>query len=783
MKRKGNKGKSQASRFMVADDFVIISPMGFRKDWLYLFLLLVLGIFFWGKAFPAGQVYFLRDLSVEIVPKRYFFEHASGFRLWCPYIFFGTPFAANPQSEAFYPINFFFLLFGAARGTVFYLVFHQLLFLLTCYSALRRLGFEEELSLIGSLGFGLGGFMVSLTVLPVLLSTVAWFPLLVICLDLALERGWFKWGLVLGLVLSLQVYGGEMELAVMSWGLAVGAVVFGPKVRPWKSMLVRGVPAFIWGLVWAAVLSLPQIALTLEMLPISNRGQGLTFAQSLEWGISGSTFRSLLLPNYLLPLTAGNYWGMGFFSGFPYFLSLYLGITLLGLAVCAFAGPGRGKAWFWLVLAGFGLLMMAGNLLPVYGFFFSHIPGLKFFRIPIKFLFIVNGGVVMVALWGGKMLYGRQRSFGLGAISLLAAGTAVALLLAAFPLKISELGNSHSDITNYLMLRSVLRISSLFMIVLGLILLARTDRAKILGLLIALLVFADLFFAHRLLNPATDADFYQPNSRVRELQAAYAKSITPPRIFAMFPRREDMVMSRQMDPVSFYGRLRDSFRVNWSIYFGIVNVHAASSFCPQEVEKYRRLLEGLRDFAVDLVLSRSAVEYLHIPGRGFVELSGKFSQAMIFYQAEPVPDQDQVVRIWSDPNFPARSVLLLETEEPIAPARGLLMSEPARIVEYKNELVRVEVEAREAGWLLLLDSYYPGWRAEVDGSPAEIYRANGFFRAVRVPAGKHLVSFSYFPRLFRNALVICFAGFLLWGLLLAVSLLRPNRKIASPQSQ
>ena len=55
---------------------------------------------------------------------------------------------------------------------------------------------------------------------------------------------------------------------------------------------------------------------------------------------------------------------------------------------------------------------------------------------------------------------------------------------------------------------------------------------------------------------------------------------------------------------------------------------------------------------------------------------------------------------------------------------------------------------------MLLDSYYPGWRAYVDGKQAEILRANYAFRAVRVPAGKHRVEFVYRPRSFYAGLSV-----------------------------
>jgi uncharacterized membrane protein YfhO len=49
------------------------------------------------------------------------------------------------------------------------------------------------------------------------------------------------------------------------------------------------------------------------------------------------------------------------------------------------------------------------------------------------------------------------------------------------------------------------------------------------------------------------------------------------------------------------------------------------------------------------------------------------------------------------------------------------------------------------GLLVLHDSYYPGWIAEIDGKAAPILRADILFRAVEVPAGIHRVTFRFAP--------------------------------------
>ncbi|MBI2218554.1 MAG: hypothetical protein HYU51_14795 [Candidatus Rokubacteria bacterium] len=80
------------------------------------------------------------------------------------------------------------------------------------------------------------------------------------------------------------------------------------------------------------------------------------------------------------------------------------------------------------------------------------------------------------------------------------------------------------------------------------------------------------------------------------------------------------------------------------------------------------------------------------------------------------------------------------------------VSGAARIVEDEPERVAVQVEAPVAGWLVLADTWFPGWRVTLDGAEARPWRANHAFRAVRVPAGQHVVRFTYAPASVRLGL-------------------------------
>jgi hypothetical protein len=82
----------------------------------------------------------------------------------------------------------------------------------------------------------------------------------------------------------------------------------------------------------------------------------------------------------------------------------------------------------------------------------------------------------------------------------------------------------------------------------------------------------------------------------------------------------------------------------------------------------------------------------------------------------------------------------------------------AWLTEDKRNRVTVETDNPLDGLLVLADTYYPGWRAEVDGAPTEILRADVALRGVRVPAGHHVVSFVFAPRSLALSLYVSLAA-------------------------
>jgi hypothetical protein len=120
---------------------------------------------------------------------------------------------------------------------------------------------------------------------------------------------------------------------------------------------------------------------------------------------------------------------------------------------------------------------------------------------------------------------------------------------------------------------------------------------------------------------------------------------------------------------------------------------------------------------------------------------------------------------------------------PAAAARG---GDPrpqaARFVHDGDHSVALEVDAKRPGYVVLADTYYPGWKATVDNHDVPIHAANVAFRAVKVPAGKHVVRFDYRPASVRIGLILSALSLLVIVGVLLRSISRTRRNGVSARS-
>ena len=139
---------------------------------------------------------------------------------------------------------------------------------------------------------------------------------------------------------------------------------------------------------------------------------------------------------------------------------------------------------------------------------------------------------------------------------------------------------------------------------------------------------------------------------------------------------------------------------------------------------------------------------------GIFENVNMLPRALIVHRATVARTEDELFDVLKSDNFDPATAVVLEKEVP-EKVTALLDDTPltdgsvATIREYEPHSVTIDADMEHAGFLILADTYYPGWKVFVDDDEKELYAADYIARAVFVPEGAHVVQFVYDPLSFK----------------------------------
>jgi hypothetical protein len=102
-------------------------------------------------------------------------------------------------------------------------------------------------------------------------------------------------------------------------------------------------------------------------------------------------------------------------------------------------------------------------------------------------------------------------------------------------------------------------------------------------------------------------------------------------------------------------------------------------------------------------------------------------------------------------NFPYKDKIFVEGYDNKPDKTGTFQVKYEKYLENESE---IKVKTTISGLLFVSDTFYPGWKAYLDGKEVKIFKANYAFRAVEIPEGEHLLKFEYRPESFFNGLKI-----------------------------
>ncbi|HYT74007.1 MAG TPA: YfhO family protein, partial [Vicinamibacterales bacterium] len=188
----------------------------------------------------------------------------------------------------------------------------------------------------------------------------------------------------------------------------------------------------------------------------------------------------------------------------------------------------------------------------------------------------------------------------------------------------------------------------------------------------------------------------------------------------------------------------------------VMSLLAVPDFDSRTLRVHALLPKLLRTYGVTHLLSRypqqgAALTFVSHDGSGYIyRIEGAARVRFVRAARRVASERDAVARLLSADFDPDREVLLHDSPESVGPtvaetgATAPNASPPPAAVrrETSREIV-IDANVPADGFLLLADTFYPGWTAQVDGTPTPIYRANLSVRAIQLPKGRHEIVFRY----------------------------------------
>jgi len=761
----------------VKNDTADLSRKNYLPDLIALLCLtLIVGVFFSPVLFD-DKVFFFRDIVKYTFPEKYviasFLKNGS-LPFWNPAIFSGTPFLSLLNPSPTYPLNFLLM------GEDFILSFHQFMmvnyFILiySVYALVRFWGITPPGALASAIIAAFGGYYLSVFSLGNHFLSTVWTPLILLYFQKFLLGGKTRYFLLSVIFLTIQILGGSAENCILSTLILYFTSIFLVDDRALIDGWLRRTLA-VGGLIFFALgLSAFQLLPTYALIQHSVRDWGLSFEANTMWSLEPQALTSLFFPYDLAGFMEGTYGNMDAVKNISFFPSVFMGVIpvfFLCTGVILFKTK---EIKFWTVVFFVGIFFALGKYNPFYSYLFKWLPMLDMFRYPQKFFFLSAFSLVFLsAFWlqafTASVEVGRYK---LKPMLFLTLVVGMALIWISI-----WVHWRHAAMT--------------FLSIVILFYLCRLFYKSILtpsqfkwSVLVIILV--DLVISNHMVIPLIDRDFYAKEPDLSNSVGKYEAGV---RIYSgpiysdtipdrsVFPAAPNLLLSHIFEKErlfpklgTFYGfeyadgSLGVELKDNW-LWINMFN-----KFSP---ETRLRMLER-SNVKYWITTENEAVKQDSGPPiilRKVKVLDGVLPRAFIVNKARR--DHEAYQNYFGEDIDPLKEVLLYES---LKIENQENFESEVKEVFYGQNSVTVYTKQNGEGILVLLDSYFPGWQAKVDGKKENIMRANYFYRAVKLGPGSHTVEFNYEPVGFRTGLAISSVTMFMIFLCLVASLLT-KRKI------
>ncbi len=703
--------------------------------------------------------------------------------LWTPEVGCGVPFLANPMTQALYPGNTLFALLPAIPGMKAFVAIHLAGAAVAFYWLAGTYTRRRAARALGAVTFAASGAIVSLHWNPLWIAGLPWLLVALHSVRSALRGTGFGAYATIALALAMLIFAGAFEIAVgFAWlaGVEVVAALLGSRDRKeltpsgecadtGRGSTARTLLARCGGLAGAAAVAAAvgavQLLPTLELLGETSRASGLGGREAGEWSLVSARLLETVAPGAFGNSAVGEGWsfllGGSDLSRTSFLAGLYLGVPALALAIAAITRARRET----IVVAGLlvvCVLLALGDATPAFAAAREFLPGVALFRYPVKLFAFAMVPLALLVTLGAAAVFDRDeratRAASWCGAMLTFALTLGVVLHAAEIASLKEWMNVRSVESERPLdtdaLASMLRWSLVHGALVGgawLAWLARWKRRESAALIVLLVagIGLDLTLVNRRWVAVTPAERIAARPRELPPPSALWAPAGERRIGCVLPGPYQYFYDPYLAALHGYRATLDYGSVSLRTHAELDGAAQASSLGSD-----RRL--ELSAAAVRVRLSETR-ELLVEP------LPRAVPRAYLVPRASIATDDAGARWYAGTPEFdPLTEVILSDAPLALAetgrdangrPTGGGASGQVAIEVDRPRE-VRIDVKAERDSFLVLTDSWYPGWEVEVDGEQREIYRANLAFRAVPLTSGRHEVVFSYRPRSVARGLAI-----------------------------
>ncbi|MCB8943046.1 MAG: hypothetical protein H6658_04770 [Ardenticatenaceae bacterium] len=686
--------------------------------------------------------------------------------LWDDSLFSGYPFLMNPQVGFFYPPAWIPIILPLRLGLTWYAIFHLWMLGWGMTLFVRKMSGSWLGGLLAGLVLTFSGFM-SVRIWDghlVLIATHVWLPWMLLGLVWSVRRGDGWSAMVAAVPLALTALAGHTTTLLyvgLIWGLfAIYLFVTQPK----RWLVVR--QTAVIGTVGLA-LSMVQWAALIEFSLLSTRVSSSSFEFATDFSLPLAHLITILLPEYFGEPVRSGYWSVPTFVE----LTIYAGILpVLGL-ILALKRPSR-LTWFYVLVMIMGILLALGRYGFLYRLFFDLLPPFRLARAPgrASFMYIFAAAALLgetVAIWRKTPAEANRAALATYWRWVLVTGAVIAI--AALAATGATFAAQHPTDTSGRLWQQIGGWGwALALFVTGGLLLwgyvtaGGNGRQRAYAVGLVLLVITDLWvFGFKMieLSPTAPEPFWL---RTKAIVGETYQRIVP------------------------WG-----LSIFWQNGAGEVGLRSVFGYNALETSAFQEFIGSVPDprattydiLGAEFVVAQVALEdymegerpltlYEH-EGDAWVYRRGRVLPIARLVDAyEVIADNQEAINRIHAPDFDPTAVAILAEEPGCAVSDGGETA-VAQILEERDGYWRIATSSETPALLVLSESAYPGWRVMVDGQTADPLTAYTVIRAVCVPAGEHVVEWSFQPTVYTIGGIITILALLLVGV--AVWKLRGTR--------